>query len=452
MSTKGTVLIFAYECYPYNRNGSAIGAQRPYQFAQNLAQLGWKVIVVCCDNKKRRSLEARELDQTIEESYQLHHHSLKHEAYTLVPLPSLRFYGFWDRIWINSVKPGPGDTYLGKKFPYSIARRISTFCNQLYYGDYSWSWTPVAGAFVKRMIQEHKVDMIIGEHGPDAGILLADQVSRAYTIPWIADFRDPVLLPFKGLLKSMYAGVVKKIVSSALATINVNAHWTSLDRLHFGKEAYTIVNGYEHEVFERIPAYSFSTFTVSYFGSIKEESQDIIPSLKAFALLLEKTGYPKDVTLFYRGFSKETVLTNAKKIGIEEHYLDIDGFIEREETIARMKGSSVLLIYSFAPHKVKNRYEEKGFYPGKIFEYIGAGAPILLSPSDNGLLASLINEQNKGLASSSVEEAAEFLLQKYKQWQLKTSAHVSRSTDAELYSRHAQAVQLDKILLSYLQR
>lgn len=450
MSSKGTVLIFAYECYPYNRNGSAIGAQRPYQFAQNLSQLGWKVIVLCCDNKNRRVVEAKDLEQTIENSCQVYDHSLKNEGYAIIPLPSFRSHGFGDYVWIQSVKPGPGDTYIGKKFPYSIVRRISTFYNQLQNGDYSWSWTPVAMAFVQRLLKEHKVDMIVGEHGPDAGIILADQVSRKYNIPWVADFRDPVLLPFRGLLKWMYARVVEKIVRSSTATINVNPYWTNLDHKHFGKDAYTIVNGYDLNLFRETPAHSFSTFTVSYFGSIKEDSQDIMPSLKAFALFLKKLDHPKDITLFYRGFSEEKVVVSCREIGIGENYLNTAGFIERNETIAYMKGSAVLFVYSFASYKAKNIYETKGFYPGKIFEYIGTGVPILLIPSDDGLLSALINEEKKGLASSSVEAAADFLIEKYHQWKAHASMNVSKSTDVDIYSRYAQAVQLDKILSSYL--
>ncbi len=452
MSNKGTVLIFAYECHPYNRSGSTIGAQRPYQFAKNLAQLGWKVIVLCCDQQKRRVLDPKQLRSSTESIYQSHQPALKGEGYTIIPLPSLRSCGFWDSIWIRTVEIGPGDTYIGKKFPYSVVRRISTFCNQLFNGDYSCSWTPVASAFTNRLLKEQKVDLIIGEHGPDAGIILADQVSRKYTIPWIADFRDPVLLPFRGLLKSLYAHVVKRIVSSAVGTINVNSHWTDLDQLHFGKDAHTIINGYEHDVFSEIPAHRFLNFTVSYFGSIKEESQDISASLQAFAVLLKKLNNPTDVMLFYRGFDNEKIIQQCRRIGIPERNMDVGGYVERKETIAYMKGSAVLLIYSFAPYKAKTIYEKKGFYPGKTFEYIGTGVPILLIPSDDGLLSSLINEHKKGLASSSIETAADFLLEKYELWKNKTTANVSEATDAKLYSRYSQAIKLDQILSSYLNR
>lgn len=449
MSHKGTVLIFAYECYPYNRSGSTIGAQRPYHFAKNLSKLGWKVIVLCCGKEQRRVLGRKQLNESTASIYHLHQLSLKSDDFTIIPLPSLRSSGFWDAIWIRTVKIGPGDTYIGRNFPYSIARRISTFCNQLFNGDYSCSWTPVAKAFSEHLLKEKKIDIIIGEHSPDAGIIAADQISRTHNIPWIADFRDPVLLPFKGLFKGLYARVVKSIVRSAVGTINVNSYWTSLDQLHFGKDAHTIINGYEHDLFNEIPAYPFSKFTVSYFGSIKEESQDISASLKAFALLLKKLNHPEDVVLFYRGFDSEKVMQQCQRIGIPQNSLDIGGFVEREETIAYMKGSAVLLIYSFAPYKSRNIYEKKGFFPGKTFEYIGTGVPMLLIPSDDGLLSSLINERNKGLASSSVEAAADFLLQRYEQWKNKCYTNVSHATDVDLFSRYAQAVQLDAILSTY---
>ncbi|HSZ72935.1 MAG TPA: hypothetical protein VK750_09680, partial [Cytophagaceae bacterium] len=76
MKHKGTVLIFAYECYPHNRLGSSIGAQRPYQFAKNLADLGWKVIVLCCDVEQRRTLKKQDLDAKVTEIYNSYQRTL----------------------------------------------------------------------------------------------------------------------------------------------------------------------------------------------------------------------------------------------------------------------------------------------------------------------------------------------------------------------------------------
>jgi len=450
MKVKGTVLILAYECYPFHRTGSTIGAQRPYQFAKNLSLLGWKVIVLCCDQGKRRTLPRKQMNRVVQETYTAHTDSLKNDAYTIIALPSLAFNGIGDYIWSRAVVNGPGGTYAGKPFPFSWVRKIFTFYNQLKNGDYSWSWNPVANHLAEQVIQDYKVDVLLGEHGPDAGIILADALSRKYGIPWIADFRDPVLWPFKGIFKWLYKQKVKSIVKSSFATLNVTPYWTSLDQKHFDKDAYTIVNGYDHELFEEIAPSHFPAFTISYYGSFNEEFQDIKPSLEAVSSFLKKLQYPSDVKLFYRGLCNQQFLRCCQDAGIPEEYLDVDGFIERKAAIASMKGSDVLLIYSFPTYKARNIYEKKGFYPGKIFEYIGSGSPVLLIPSDEGILASLIQEQQKGLACSSVQEAVSFLEGQYTTWKNKRQVKRFAPTDRALYSRYAQALQLDKILSPYI--
>ncbi len=450
MSDKGTLLIFAYECYPYNRSSSAIGAQRPYHFAKNLADLGWKVMVLCCDYRQRRSLTKQKLQSTVQELYETHQELLKKDAYTIIPLPSLCYHGIGDYIWSRSVTLGAGDTYVGKSFPYSIVRKMATFYNQLFHGDYSYSWNPVAEVFAERVFENFKVDVLLGEHSPDAGIILANQFSRKYDIPWVADFRDPVLWPFKGLFKSLYKPVVKKIVGSASVTINVNPYWTSLDALLFEKEAHTVLNGYDEALFKEVSAEKFPSFTVSYFGSINQEFQDIQPSIDAFAAFLRKRNYSNDITLFYRGLHHHQFLTYCEGAGIPAPYLNIGGWVDRKETVAYMKGSAALLIYSIPSYKARNVYEKNGFYPGKVFEYIGAGAPMLLYPSDHGLLASLITDQKRGLACSSMDEAVSFLEQQYQAWKEGTNVSVFSHVDNDLYSRRNQTFYLDCILFNLL--
>lgn len=449
MSSKGTLLIFAYECYPYHRTASTIGAQRPYQFAKHLATMGWKVIVLCSDHTARRTIKHQDVTPLVNSLYAFHQSSLKEENLTVVPLPSLQFYGLSDYIWSTTVTKGEGDVYIGKPFPYSVLRKVTTVYHQLRNGDYSSSWVPVAKAFAEIILKDHPVNIILGEHSPDAGIILADWCSRKYNIPWVADFRDPVLWPFKGLLHKLYKPVVKKIVASASATISVNSYWASLDKALFGKPSYTVINGYDEELFSRVTAHSFSSFTVSYFGSISGQFQDVQPSLDAFAAFLKKHRDVQDIVLFYRGLHDKQFYAHCQRAGIPDQYLDVSGFEDRTNIVAYMKGSHVLLIYSIPPYKSKSIYEIKGFYPGKIFEYIGAETPILLYPSDQGMLASLIEDQKKGRACHQEEEAIHFFEEAYQKWKMNHAPAPAGDADTTSYSRQTQAALLDTILDLY---
>ena len=447
MTHKGTVLILAYECYPYNRTGSAIGAQRPYQFAKNLSELGWKVIVLCCDQEKRRTLSKEKSESVSIELYQSYEEKINKDDYCIIPLPSLTSHGWADYLWSISVTQDSGGAYRGKGFSSSLIRKVATLYNQLLHGDYSWSWTPVAESFAQQLFKQYQVDVIIGEHSPDAGILLADKISRRYAIPWIADFRDPVLWPFKGAFSLAYRQVVKRILRSAEATINVNPYWSQLAQELFGKPAYTVVNGYDKPFFDQVSAHHFPFFTVSYFGSFSDEFQDIEPSLIVFSEFLKRNHYPSDVRLFYRGLQHEEFISKCEAAGISNVYLDVSGFVKREDTVAFMKGSAVLLLYAIPFYKANTLYKKKGFYPGKLFEYIGAGKPVLCIPSDNGLLESLVQSLKIGRITSSVEEGIIFMQQEYERWNTKKETAPSYPEGLDDYTRQKQALELEVILL-----
>ncbi|MDF2454525.1 MAG: hypothetical protein K0R51_518 [Cytophagaceae bacterium] len=450
MGHKKTLLIFAYECYPYNRTGSAIGAQRPYQFAKNLSQLGWKVIVLCCDKQQRRTLKKCDLQQDSLQIMQRYQDQMERDDYIVMALPSLTHHGFMDWIWKQSVKDGVGDTYVPKRFPFNLFRKAATLYNQLFHGDYSWSWVPVAEKIAEQLIHHHSIDIVIGEHSPDAGIILADRFSTRHNIPWIADFRDPVLRFLPRYFARLYKPVVQRIVRSASCTLTVSDYWSNLDEVLFQKKSHIILNGFDQELFNRIKAYSFKSFTVSYFGSFDQAFQDIQPSLEAFALFVKQNTCSNTLQLFYRGLAHKEFLHHCKAKGIPESNLDVGDFCEGQETIAYMKGSHVLLIYAVALSKTTNLYEQQGVYPGKIFEYLGTDQPILLVPSDHGILEDLITEQQRGMAAESVEEAVDFLQKKYEDWLNGNPETCFVAQSDSRYSRQYQALQLDRILKATL--
>jgi hypothetical protein len=451
MEHKGTLLIFAYECYPYNRTGSAIGAQRPYQFAKYLSTLGWKVIVLCCDKAQRRTLHKKDLSLEIARVMEHYKAELDQAPYTVIPLPSLRYHGFVDWLWSQSVSEGPGNTYVAKGFPYTFFRKVATLYNQLFHGDYSWSWVPVAEECAARIIQQQPIDIILGGHSPDAGIILAHRFSRRHRIPWIADFRDPALRFLPNYFATLYRPVLQRIVQSASSTLTVSDYWSKLDEVLFQKKSHVILNGYDQEVFDQTPAHIFSAFTVSYFGSFDQSFQDILPSLEAFLAFLKQNHFATTIQLFYRGLAHQEFRRHCLEKGIPLSHLNIEGFSERSETVSYMKGSQVLLIYSVALHKTTNLYEREGVYPGKIFEYLGARQPILLVPSDQGILQALITKQQRGLAASSIDEAVIFLQQQYEDWRVRKTSDVLEVSD-DLYSRRYQAIQFDRILVETVKK
>ena len=134
-----TVLILAYECAPYHRPGSVIGAQRPYQFAKHLPKFGWRAIVLCCDFSGRYFLDPREHWELIvkKEVSEKLSNGKSHQSLT-IPLPSLRFADIFDKIWLSSVffDKIKGTFSAKPNFWNGLKRKITSFI-KLFRGDHS---------------------------------------------------------------------------------------------------------------------------------------------------------------------------------------------------------------------------------------------------------------------------------------------------------------------------
>lgn len=444
-----TVLIHAYECAPYHRPGSTIGAQRPYQFAKHLPKFGWRAIVLCCDFARRYSLNPSEDWRALVREEVLNALDSWEGGQSLtIPLPSLQYADWVDRMWLRTVhmdeskgtfaaRPGRGA---------AILRKAATLL-KLFRGDHSQSWQAVALYASEVLIERGvRIEVQIAEHGPDAGLFVGSQLYRQYGWPYWIDCRDPILQPIVRLLESPYRVFLKqKIRSGCRGLINVNPVWVEMDRFHFGLPTHLVTNGFDEEEFQ-FPSHGMNdAFTAAYLGNISfpTDLEVFFAGLKDF----RDNQIPEKFTFYYRGNSFATIQEWAKKYGLDG-LVDSASAISRQEAIQVMQAANLLLLFSTDPATEKDPFLQKGYYPGKVFEYFAAGKPILLIPGDQGVLSKLIQDTKSGQISATAEAVAGALERYYESW-LKESEEDMALIDRQKvkqYSRENQAAILADIL------
>lgn len=440
-----TVLIFAHECAPYNRTGSTIGGQRPAQFAKHLINFGWRAIVICCDKETRRKGTKADL----EKQYKNIINTIKNLAPNqplIIPIASLPHDGLVDFLWYRMVKEKEDGTFKGKNRLSNIIRKPISLL-KLAYGDYSQSWIPAAKKVAEIIASEIEIKICIGEHGPDAGLFLANWFSKKHNVPWIADFRDPVLQPHEGIKKIIYGKIISKLLQNCTCTINVTDYWSELDKNYFQLPAYCVTNGFDADEFNFPKVESSPIFSISYFGSIYNY-QNIDLIFKALEVL-KKSLNKEDLVSFkfiYRGLAYEQIKNLSKLYNVEE-ITDSLNYISKEEAKRIMMTSNHLLLLSVDPSKPQTIYYKKGFYPGKAFEYIGAQKPILCIPGDKGILETLIKETRTGVTIDSALGIANYLYADYCNWKNKAiSPYLPNNEVVNSYSRKEQSRKLSIIL------
>jgi glycosyltransferase involved in cell wall biosynthesis len=436
-----TLLVFAHECAPYHRRESTIGAQRPAQLAKHLPAFGWRAVVVCCDAARRGTATRRDR-AAVEAEVRARLRSAAPDESVILPTPALAWDGPLDRAWQAAAAPGGGRWRAAVRRPLTAAKLLT--------GDYSQPWQPCARQAAEVVAEEMRVDACLAEHSPDAGLFLARWFARRAGVPWIADFRDPILRSFTPLGRRLYRPLARRLVASAAATVAVLPVWAQDDRTLFGRPAWTIPNGYDPDEWTDVPALpSDHRLTVTYTGNI------LIPHtfevfLAGLRLARARLGADSGLLFRYRGLWAETVARRIAALGLDD-VADVAGYCPRDEALALLRSSDLLLLLSCTDPG--DPYLAHGLYPGKVFECFGACRPILCVPGDreqgaeNGELDSLLAATRTGTVAATPEAVAEILI----------AARAQRERGEEIpyhpdeavlarYTRRALAGQLAELL------
>ncbi|WP_337972113.1 hypothetical protein [Methanobacterium petrolearium] len=134
---------------------------------------------------------------------------------------------------------------------------------------------------------------------------------------------------------------------------------------------------------------------------------------------------------------------------VEEYHLEnvvnVHGMIPREEVLKKQRESQILLLLSW------NNPQEQGIIPGKIYEYLDAGRPILSIGPSEGLVKDLIQSTNTGFHLSEFESVKKAIKMFYDEFEERGKIEYSGiPEEIDKYSQREMAkkfaILLDKIV------
>lgn len=396
-----TVLFFAHECAPYNRPESTIGAQRPAKFAKFLPRSGWRAIVLCADARASEPPRPGEIEARVLTALD----DAAADRSVIIPIPPMRSDGLLDYVW-RRVSGRQGRVWSAIRKPLTLAKFFT--------GDYSQNWQPSARIAARIVGFRTRIDACVGEHSPDAGIFLARWFAEQYRIPWVADFRDAILFGQPVFFRPVLAPVVRRRLRTAARVINVTPPCVAMDSHILRRPVALIPNGFDPDEFrERTPERTDGRFLVVLAGSVWVR-EGIELFLDGLRILLERLGRDAHAIRFrYIGDAAAAVREAAARVGIES-YVDSGERVPRADALEHVRSADILLV--LPPAGFRDPYWDRGGYPGKVFEYLGARRPILTVPGDGGVLDELLTRTRTGVAASTPLEIAERLAEAFAQW------------------------------------
>lgn len=317
----------------------------------------------------------------------------------------------------------------------SMIRSILMIVKEIaYYPDQFRDWKKPAVKIGNNLIRSENIDAIISSSSPVTSHIIAKELKKQHNIPWIADLRDLWSqnhnYQYSPLRKILDRKLEIQTFSHANALVTVSPRWKErLEWLHKDKISYTITNGYNPEELNIAQTKLTSKFTITYTGQIyigKQNPSILFVALKE--LIDDNVINPLEIRVRFFGYLEPWLTNEIKKYGLQDIVKQY-ARVSKKVALEKQRESQILLLLNWVD------YNEKGWYPLKIFEYLAAKRPILsIGGSGNDVVQRLLDETGSGYYSSR-EDIKRILKEIYSQYKLK--GEVKYNAKPEIVSRYS---------------
>ena len=432
MSTDKKLLYITYYWPP---SGGA-GVQRSIKFVNYLKKYGWNVQVLTVDpNAATYPVIDESLQNEVSQQVKVKRTSSRE------PLRVLSVLGG------KKAVPYGGFTNSNKEKWYQKLLRFVR--GNFFVPDARIGWVDFAFRASAKIIRENNISKIVISSPPHSSQLIGLKLKKEFPhLIWLADLRDPwtdiyyykdlMHLPF---IKKKDLHLERQVLENCDAALVVSTPIADLLRVKSDKidpNKFTVIpNGFDRQDFPEDISPPKDVFRITYVGTMADSYK---PEVFLIALSqLIKSNPEINIQLRLVGS-----VAAGLRATIDQHSLsgrvEMIGHVSHHKAVNYMCDSSLLLLL------IPATANSEGILTGKIFEYLGAGVPILGIGPVAGSAAAVLQECNAGkmFERDNPKVVSEFLEKQLLQW--KNNPDLRHHADVSKYERSAQALQLSAIL------
>ncbi len=248
------------------------------------------------------------------------------------------------------------------------------------------TWVPAAVAAARRLVAERRFDCIVSTSAYESTHLVPLALGSRRP-PWVADFRDGwTFHPWKpdyptGAQRRLDAFLERRVVTTAERTTCVEAPVAEDLRSRLGIDAELVPNGWDPDLTAEsedasLPELDDDRLQLVHTGKLSGGwGRDPGPLLEALELLKAEspeTAGRLQLVLAGRLDRSERELIDSFRLGELVHHV---GHLTRAQSIKLQRRADALVLLT-APDLVWE-------LPGKVFEYMGSGRPVLALAAGN---------------------------------------------------------------------
>ena len=364
------------------------GVQRVLKFSKYLPEFGWQPLILTVKKGEYPAIDET-LAEDIPESCKVYKtNSIE---------PNFLYKKF------TGMKPD-------KKIPVAVLadknlnwkKRLANWIRlNLFIPDAKIGWIPFAVREGKRIIEREKPDIIFSSSPPPTVHLIAKKLAKWSSIKWVADFRDPwteihyydnqIRAKISQKLDSKYESEVLKS-ASVITTISQLYIDEDFARTVSSKKCINIPNGYDESDFSNFTSKNTDNkkFVIMHLGAVGQE-RNPTNLFKAIRILTNKNEITRNTfSLVFIGNVDNSVTASIEEFKINE-FVEIIPYLPHKEALKYTQQASVMLLL------ITQSERSRRILPGKTFEYMRTGKPILALGPEDGEVSRIITETNTGI-------------------------------------------------------
>lgn len=419
------VLIITYYWPP--SGGS--GVQRWLKFAKYLPEAGWEPVIFTPENPD---------------------FDLKDETLLKEIPPQLEVIKFpiWEPYQLFSKVKSKSKTHPGrlmeqkeKGFLEKIAIWIRA---NLLVPDPRVFWVKPSVKFLTDLVKSGQFQAVITTGPPHSMHLIGLELKRKTGLPWIADFRDPWsqwefldTLPMASMIRKKHEKLEQSVLKEANAVLTISPTFQrDLEKIACRKINF-LTNGYDPA---DIPVGFFpkekeiGKLHLVYSGII-DAIRNPIPLMQAMKAEFEEN--KEQIDWSFVGKVSEQVQNYVQSDSWLSSRIHFAGYVSHAEVFGFYAQADALVLI------LTDTKNAQGNIPGKLFEYLATGVPVLALGDPNGDSARILQHADAGAVIAHTDHSA---IRKQLRLLFESSASLGKAEGLESYSRKNLSVQLAKIL------
>lgn len=416
------ILIITYYWPP--SGGS--GVQRWLKMVKYLPQFGWSPIVFTPENPALVQQDSSLLKDVL-------------PGTEIIRFPIWEPYDFFFRLSSffkkhdRKVKPSQLSMQKGRSVFQQMANWIR---GNFFIPDPKIFWVRPSVKFLAEYVIQNNIQVVVTTGPPHSMHLIGYRLKkRNPSIKWIADFRDPWSeWPFLDtfnitkLVRGFHKRLERKVLATADTVVTITPFYQRRFEKLSGRNVALVTNGFDEDDFSAIQYRVPDKFFIRHVGIVYQMANPDLLIEVLIRLSENIPGFRSDCVVEFLGEVNGIFRETFRKSSIAEMVVFRQPVPHKE--LFDIYGSTCVL------HLNLDGYQHaEGLMPGKLFEYLATGLPILGVGPPDGDTGRILTESNAGrlFDLASVSDYAAALSSLYDSW--KRGENLRNPVNAKQFSR-----------------